>query len=121
MRFVGKMTFAALLLGTTIVGASYAQNTATPGCPAGTQRLEGEGGAGGNWQPSPGSAVQQTAAASKTEGEGGAGGNWQPSPGSAVQRTAGASKTEGEGGAGGNWQPSPGSAVQQTASAAPCK
>lgn len=120
MHLMGKMTLAALLLGTTIVGSALADNSPATGCPAGTQRLEGEGGAGGNWQQAPGQGAQRTAAASKTEGEGGAGGNWQPTPGSAVQRTAAASKTEGEGGAGGNWQPTPGSAVQHTA-AAPCK
>jgi hypothetical protein len=120
MHLIGKMSLAALLLSTTMAASALADNPLTTGCPAGTQRLDGEGGAGGNWQQAPGQGVQRTAAASKTEGEGGAGGNWQQSPGQGVQQTAAASKTGGEGGAGGNWQPTPGSAVRQTA-AVPCK
>ena len=62
-----KMTFAALLLGTTMVGASYAQNAPSTGCPAGTiasaaHKTDSEGGAGGNWQQSPGAGVQRTSA-----------------------------------------------------------
>jgi hypothetical protein len=37
----------------------------------GMQRLEAEGGAGGNWQPSPDASVQHTASATKTTGDGG--------------------------------------------------
>jgi hypothetical protein len=55
----------------------------TTGC-ATSQKTEGEGGAGGNWQSAPGAAAQ------KTEAEGGAGSNWQSAPGAAAQKTAAA-------------------------------
>jgi hypothetical protein len=97
-----KTVLAALLLGSVVAMPAFAY---TPGCPA-SQKTEGEGGAGGNWQPSPGAGAQ------KTEAEGGAGGNWQTAPRGAAQ------KTEAEGGAGGNWQVAAGTGAQKTAAAA---
>jgi hypothetical protein len=99
MRLSTRMAFAALLLGSTFGMTTIAAHAATPGCPSATQKTEGEGGAGGNWQSKPGAGVQ------KTESEGGAGGGTQQ---------AGLQKTEGEGGAGGNWQSKPGAGVQKT-------
>lgn len=101
---IRKTIVAALLLGSTIAMPAFAY---TPGCPA-SQKTEAEGGAGGNWQSTPGASGQ------KTEAEGGAGGNWQAGPGIAAQ------KTEAEGGAGGNWQSGPGAVAQKTA-VAPCQ
>ena len=97
MQLPIKMTFAALLLGTTMVGAAYAQNAPSPGCPAGTiasaaHKTDSEGGSGGNWQEKPGAGVQRTeavaSASHKTDSEGGSGGNWQEKPGAGVQRTS---------------------------------
>ena len=105
-----KTMFITALLGSTIAATAFAENSSITGCSPTAQRAQSENGAAGS----------MNMANHKTEAEGGAGGNWQPTPGSAVQRTeaqAGGSanhKTEAEGGAGGNWQPTPGSAVQRT-------
>ncbi len=99
---VRKTVLAALLLGSVVAMPAFAY---TPGCPA-SQKTEAEGGAGGNWQSTPGAASQ------KTEAEGGAGGNWQAASGATAQ------KTEAEGGAGGTWQAAPGAGAQKTAAAA---
>lgn len=56
----------------SLVVAPHVQ--AASGCNQSAQRSEAEGGAGGNWQQTPGQ---------KAEAEGGAGGNWQRSPGAA--------------------------------------
>jgi hypothetical protein len=79
-----KTALAALLLGSVVAMPAFAF---TPGCPA-SQQTEGEGGAGSNWQSSPGAAAQ------RTEGEGGAGGNWQSPPGANAQKTAAAAGTQ---------------------------
>jgi hypothetical protein len=99
---IRKTLLAALLLGGVTAMPAFAD---TLGCPT-SRKTEAEGGAGGNWQPTPGAAKQ------KTEAEGGAGGNWQVTPGAVAQ------KTEAEGGAGGNWQLAPGAGAQKTAAAA---
>jgi hypothetical protein len=96
MHLPVKRAFVAILLGSTFAVTSVAAPAATTGC----QKTEAEGGAGGNWQLSPGAGTQ------KTEAEGGAGGNWQQSPGAGIQ------KTEAKRGAG---------AVSQQAMAQPCK
>jgi hypothetical protein len=98
---------ATALLFATMTAIPHHVAAATSGCDQGPQRTEAEGGAGGNWQPTPG-----TGAAQRTEAEGGAGGNWQPTPG-----TGAAQRTEAEGGAGGNWQPTPGTGAAQRAEA----
>jgi hypothetical protein len=100
---IRKTVVAALLLASTVAMPAFAY---TPGCPA-SQKTEAEGGAGGNWQSTPGATAQ------KTEAEGGAGGNYKAGP------SASAQKTESEGGAGGTWQPGTGAVAQKTA-AAPC-
>jgi hypothetical protein len=103
----GKTVIAALLLGCVVAMPAFAY---TPGCPA-SQKTEAEGGAGGNWQSTPGTAAQ------KTEAEGGTGGNWQAAPS--------AQKTEAEGA--GNSQVPPGAAAQknaagtQQAAVSPCQ
>ena len=79
-----KTFLAALLLGSVVAMPAFAY---TPGCPA-SQKTEAEGGAGGNWQSTPGAAAQ------KTEAEGGAGGNWQSAPGAGAQKTAAAAGTQ---------------------------
>jgi hypothetical protein len=57
---------------------------AASGCNQSAQKGEAEGGAGGNWQQTPGQ---------KAEAEGGAGGNWQQSPDAAQSAQANAGGT----------------------------
>ncbi|HEX3403009.1 MAG TPA: hypothetical protein VHT74_22045 [Acetobacteraceae bacterium] len=61
---IRKTVVAALLLASTVAMPAFAY---TPGCPA-SQKTEAEGGAGGNWQPTPGSAVQRTEAMAGSTG-----------------------------------------------------
>jgi len=48
MRLLSKMTFAALLLGSTVAGSAFAATPDTTGCPPGLHRAESEGGGVGS-------------------------------------------------------------------------
>ena len=101
---------ATALLFATMTAIPHHVAAATSGCDQGPQRTEAEGGAGGNWQPTPG-----TGAAQRTEAEGGAGGNWQPTPG-----TGAAQRAETNAAPGAN-RPTAQGDTTRMASAEPCK